>query len=210
MPYRIILVKLLPQKYASDFLDGNLYLNTNSFFGQIERADAVRFDPHDGVDESRQVLEVAIQDEKGTWLPLPIIGPVTSRTELSDALNVLCFYTVTDRSGDFFDGRNIAFGDVAVVIGDIKEFILRVKTAAKAASKEVFHGPIHYVERDIYDGPMGPFRKYTEYQYQNEFRFVLNSGTGAECRLAIGDLRDIAYPIRSTDLSSLWERMLKN
>lgn len=210
MSYRVVLVKLLPSQFASDFLDGNLYLNTNAYFGKLDSTDTVRFDPHDGVDESRQVSKVEIKDESGNWLRLPVVGPVTLRSKLSGKLNILCLYAMTDREGDFFDSRNLAFGDQAVVITNLLEFIRRIKAAAKVAGKKVQHGPIQYVEREIHDGPMGSFRKYREQTYQNEFRFVFTDGDGSVCRLSIGDIRDIAYAMSSSNVAKVWQSMLSN
>lgn len=209
MSYQVILIKLLPNKYASDFLDGNLYLNTNVYFGKIDHTDSVRFDPHDGVDNSRQVAKVEIKDENGNWLPLPVVGPITIRSHHSNRANILCLYTVTDRKDDFFDKRNLDFGDVAIIIDDLLEFIRRVKSAATKANKRVHHGPITYVERAVHDGYMGPFRKYSELSYQNEFRFVFDNGTGSACQLPIGDIRDITHSIAATDVPKFWKSVLK-
>lgn len=147
MAYRVVLVKLLPGQFASDFLDGNFYLNTNAYFGKLDSTDTVRFDPHDGDDESRQVSKVEIKDESGNWLRLPVVGPVTSRSKLSGMLNILCLYAMTDREGDFFDSRNLAFGGQAVVITNPLEFIRRVKAAAEVAGKKVQHGGIVRFQR---------------------------------------------------------------
>ena len=208
MSYRVILAKILPRRFEADFLDGNLYLNTNAYFGSIDHTDSVRFDPHDGVDASRQVSKVEIQDGTGEWIPLPVVGPVTMRSANAAGLNILCMYTISDRPGDSFDPRNLAFGERAVVIDDLAEFIRRIKNAASQAKKQVAYRPIEYVERATYDGAMGPFRKYTEHFYQNEFRFVFSNGPGEVCRLPIGDIRDIAHSISTEDIPVLWKEML--
>lgn len=44
MSYSVILAKILPQKYVSDFLDGNLHMNTDDFFTEIESSDVLRSD----------------------------------------------------------------------------------------------------------------------------------------------------------------------
>ena len=206
---RIVLAKLLPAGFTSDFLDGNLYLNTNSFFGKIDKTDVVRHDPHDGIDQSRQVQEIAILDDDGNWLPiLGLINPVTSRYAESANLNVLCLYMIGDQESFHFDRRNRKFGDVAVVISNLREFIHRVKSAAIAKEKQVAHGPIQYISRDLHDGPMGPFRKFEKHSYQNEFRFVFDNGNASACRLQIGDIRDIAFPMASTEIPGFRLAML--
>lgn len=208
MNYRIILVKLLPKIYESDFLDGNLYLNTCAFFGTVDNNDSTRFDPHDGADFCQQVTEVAIQDEHGNWLPIPIIGPVTARNSGSEKLNILCMYTITDRPDDTFDPKNLSFGDVAIVIDNLPEFLRRIDKAALAEGKQVARSPVQYFDERTYDGVMGPFRKYQRHAYQNEFRFVFTNGPGTVTHLKIGDIRDITHSIRSQEMPSFWAERL--
>ncbi len=209
MLHRVILVKLLPEKYEADFLDGYIYFNTNAYFGIIDHKDEVRFDPDDGIDESRQVSKVEIQDHTGNWLPLQVIGPITTRSEVSAKQNVLCLFTITDRAGDSFNEQNLAFGERAVVIDNLQEFICRVKRATEQVSKKLSLGPIEYVEYATYDGPMGPFRKFTTHRYKNEFRLVLSNGTRDACRLSVGNLRDIAHAIDARDVPRYWQGMLR-
>ncbi|MEK8046440.1 hypothetical protein [Ideonella margarita] len=207
MPYSVILIKLLPREFEDDFLDGNLYLNTNVYFGAMDRTDAVRFDPHEGIDESLHVSKVEVQSNEGTWLTIPIAGPISTRSRTSNGLNVLCMFTVTNKPGDFFDDRNMAFGDRAVVVDNLIEFIARIKKAAVAVGRPVSHRPIEYVDRDLHSGPMGPFRKFSTHGYQNEFRFVLASGNGEPYRLQIGCIRDIAHSIPAAQVPAFWEAM---
>lgn len=209
MSYRVILLKLLPKRFESDFLDGNLYLNTSAFFGTIDNNDIARFDPHDGASECIQNAKVEVRNNKGDWLPLPVIGPITTSSASSTKLNLLCMYTITDRPEDSFDSRNLDFGDVAIIIDNLSEFIQRIEQAALAAGKQVQRGPIQYVDRLTYDGTLGPFRKYIQYGYQNEFRFVFTNGPGTCTRLSIGDIRDIAHSISATDVPFFWRSMLK-
>jgi hypothetical protein len=70
MSYRVAFVKLLPEKYAEDFLNGSLYLNTCTYFSGLDQSDVVRSDSHDGASAALQTREVAIQDSAGNWLPI--------------------------------------------------------------------------------------------------------------------------------------------
>jgi len=204
MSYNVILIRILPECRANDFLDGKLYLNTNKFFGEIDGSDAVRFDPFDGIDESLQVKELSIAAPGGDWTPIGgIINPVVSRSRESEKLNILCMYALSDQRDQPFDSKNLQFGNVAVLIRNPIEFIRRVKSAGSALDKQVFHGPVEYVDKLTYDGVMGPFKKFAELAYQNEFRLVLTNGTGRHCRLDIGDIRDIAVMGPSKDIPKL-------
>jgi len=208
MSYRVALVKLLPEKYAEDFLNGSLYLNTCAYFSQRDQRDVVRSDPHDGALEAKQVLEVSIQDPKGNWIPIGgVQNPIIFRNDELSKLNILCLYTLTDRPEDAFDERNLDFGNIAVFISDIPEFIRRVHQAAAASNWSVAQGPVEYVERKTHDGFMGPFRKFRDYSYQSEFRFVFTTGKRAPFRLEVGSLRDIVYVTSSSKVASIWATM---
>lgn len=209
MSHFVILIKILPSEWANDFLDGNLYLNTSVSFGQLDESDIVRFDADDGVVEALQAEGIDIEDEHGNWIPIGgIQNPVLYRSRLSENLNILCLYTITSPQGESFDSRNLCFGDEAIVILNLNTFINRVKLAAKSRMKRVGHGPVEYVDRTTHHGAMGPFRKFNDFKYQNEFRFVFSDGNGQACRLAIGSIRDITTKIRSADIPSFWQSML--
>ncbi|MBI4290777.1 MAG: hypothetical protein HY661_04775 [Betaproteobacteria bacterium] len=210
MSYKVLLIKILPEYWVDDFLDGNLYLNTNMYFANLDESNRVRFDPFDGIDQSRQVKEISIAAPGGDWTPIGgIINPVVFRRKESERLNILCMYALRDQPDKPFDKRNLAFGDVAVVIGNPIEFIRRVKSAATALEKQVFHGPVEYVDKSTHDGTMGPFRKFKEHDYQNEFRIVMTNGTGSACRLHIGNIRDIAVKGPSKDIPMLQPSTVK-
>jgi hypothetical protein len=135
MSYRVAILKLLAEEFVEDFLNGSIYLNTCNYFSQLNQSDIVRADPNDGVLEARKVIEVAIQDEKGNWLPIAgVQNPVIFRSDELLKLNILCLYTLTDRPDDRFDDRNLAFGSVAVFISDLPEFVRRVREAASLSS----------------------------------------------------------------------------
>jgi len=88
--------------------------------------------------------------------------------------------------------RNFKFGDTFVLILNPIEFLNRVKRAASQREIEIHHKLVEYVDREKYNGPMGPFRKFKEFFYQNEFR-ILVSPPESQCPyiLNIGDISDI-------------------
>ncbi len=208
MSYRVVLVKLLSEKFLEDFLNGNLYLNTLDYFSNLDHTDRARADRNDGAQEAIQVQDLAVQDDDGNWISISgIINPVIFRSDALIDLNLLCFYTITDRPGDKFDDQNIELGNMAVFISDLPEFVRRVRNAAALNNWDIAHGPIEYVEPTIYDGPIGPFRKFQSYAHQREFRFVFKTGTRGPCRLNVGDLRDITYITSSSKVTDIWAQM---
>ncbi|MBS7351275.1 MAG: hypothetical protein KIG95_14225 [Comamonas sp.] len=208
MTYRVVLVKILPAAFVEDFLNGELYLNTCAYFSQLDQTDFVRADPHDGVLETIQVAEVAIQDDKGNWIPIEgVINPVVSRSDELLNFNIFCLYTITDQPADQFDDRVCEFGDVAIFISDLLEFVRRVREAAVASGWEISHGPVQYVDPVVHDGFMGPFRKFHTYSYQNEFRFLFRTKKRGPCRLSVGNLRDIIYVTASSKVAEIRQIM---
>lgn len=200
MSNRVALVKLLEERYVEDFLNGKLCINTCAYFSELEQGDAARADVHDGATEALQAREVAIQGAQGEWIPIGgIQNPITYRSgEVAD-LNVLCFYTLTDSPNDRFDEKNQSFGNIAIFIADLPEFIRRVRHAVALKEWKVAHAPVEYMSR-THEGYMGPFRKFIEFSYQKEFRFVFTTGMRVRCFLEVGDLRDI---VRVTSISSV-------
>lgn len=206
MTYGIALVKVLPSQYLLDFLAGNLYLNTTTYFGKIDSRDALRYDAHDGADGAIQAKEVAI-GMNGESIPIETIGPIIFRRREVDERNILCFYTITNRPEDGFDPKIMSFGDTAVLIAKLPEFIGKVKVAAQALNRNLKFAPVEYVDRQEHDGPMGSFRKFSELSYQNEFRFVLAGGNGQPFRLQIGSIDDLVIVLPSSDIPNLWSNM---
>ena len=206
MSCSVALVKILPENFLEDFLNGSLYLNTCAYFSQLDQSDIVRSDPHDGATEARQILEVAIKDSIGNWIPISgVENPIISRSDEISNLNILCFYMMTDLPKDEFDERNLEFGNVAVFISNLSDFIQRVNRAAASSNWVVTKGPVEYVERNAHNGFMGPFRKFKNYSYQREFRFVFSTEKRMPIRLEVGNLRDIVYVTSSSKVASIWK-----
>jgi hypothetical protein len=130
-----------------------------------------------------------------------VLGEILMKNELFDdaaalvearASHAFCMYALrTGHAQTLVDCRNFEFGDTCVVFVNGDEFIRRVRRAAEREGFKYVQDLITYVERD-YDGRMGPFRKFSTYSYQSEFRILLSTGRAAPVILDVGDLSDIA------------------
>jgi hypothetical protein len=199
---KVMGVKLLQSRYLDSFLDGNLYMNSAAYFKTLESDGGVRADSDEGLESAFQVKELSIQDKDGTWVPIGgLTGPVRYWTDESANFNMFCLYLLTDQADAHFDDKNLGFGDTFVVLTNFPEFIRRVRAAAEALGRTCNHGPIEYVSREHHNGPMGPFRKFSDYQFQNEFRIVLKGGESSATTLSIGDIRDICQQGRLSELN---------
>jgi len=204
LSYKILLTKLLDTVWVSEFLDGNIYMRTDKYFAKLESSDLVRADKDEDVDEAWQVKEVSIQDADGKWVPIGgIINPILHRYGSRENFNLYCMHAIKNTEDYQFDERNHGFGNTAIIVGNAEEFIRRFKAAAGLVERELFHGPVTYVKRNEYHGPMGPFKKFDNYSYQNEFRFALPGGNGEPITLSLGNLRDICIVIPITQIPDL-------
>lgn len=201
---KIMLAKLLPSRHLEAFLDGNLHMNSAAFFKELESDGGIRADRDEGLASALQIKELAVQDQDGKWIPVGgIMNPVRYWTEKSADFNMFCMYMFSDRPEDTFDERNLAFGDTYVLITNLPEFISRVRNAAVELGRICGHGPVEYVNADEHHGLMGPFRKFSSYAFQKEFRIALKGGGGAVTTLSIGDIRDICVVGPSAEFGDL-------
>ena len=204
LDYRVILIKILKEEFVKDFLDGNIYMNSDRFFTEIDEKDLVRFDKDEGADKSWQVKSISIANEQGKWVPIGgIINPVIYRHSNKNPINILCLYAYSDRKNDNFNKLNLDFGCTAIIIKDLNEFIRRLKESAKNKGKNIWHGPVTYFDRETYHGNMGPFSKFSNYEYQNEFQFIATNGSSDPITLEIGDIRDIVMVAPSNTISKI-------
>lgn len=204
MTYKVLFVKILPTNRVDAMLDGNIFMNTDKYFSILDSGDLARSDPDEDVDEAWQIKQISIADSNGNWVPIGgVINPVLHRYGARDHLNIFCMHAIRNTSDYCFHETNLAFGDVAVVIRNAKEFTERFRKAAHLLERNVQHGPVTYVNRSNYHGEIGPFRKFDRYEYQNEFRFVLFGGGGNPMSLPIGDIRDISFVIPASDIPKL-------
>jgi hypothetical protein len=65
---------------------------------------------------------------------------------------------------------------------------------------------VEYFNPDTYSGEVGPFRKPSSFEYQQEFRIIITPGTVEPVKLKVGNLKDITTTIYSlADINKLVE-----
>jgi hypothetical protein len=201
---KILLVKILTIDRVDGFLDGNIYMNSDAYFSKIDQSDAARFDADEDVDEAWQVKELAIRNDEGEYVPIGgIINPIRYRYGSREHLNIFCLHMIVDLPEYSFDEKNLQFGEAAIVIRNSKEFTTRMRSASESLGRKIHHGPVTYLNKTKHHGVMGPFRKFDEFAYQSEFRFVLHKGDGHPTTVKLGDIRDICFSIPSKDIPKL-------
>lgn len=177
--------------------EGLLHMNTLRYFRDLEaKCDRVRPDRDEGSTWCIQANKAAISMKpRDAWIKVgTILGPIRTTDGREDITNVFCMFALHTNpvSEPLVHEKNFEFGDTFAVLTNPVEFLRRVNEAAVCESLSVHKGLVEYFNSSTYHGPMGPFRKFSEFAYQSEFRIAIEGGKNEPLRLKIGSLLDIA------------------
>jgi len=198
------LVKFGQDNNMSQFRnEGLLYMNNLPYFRGIEDKE-LRGDPCDSVDKFERGQKADISLPDGTKLPIKVtnwdlrIGPSNA-----DKINVFCMYALRPLAGTFpVNEKNFRFGDVAIVVIDINEFIDRIKKHLRQKHIEGKAQLVEYIDDD-YTGEVGAFRKFKKFSYQSEWRLVCKDGPGGPRKLRIGSIKDISVVVPIQEINEI-------
>jgi len=174
--------------------EGLVYLNSLGYFRKLE-ASRVQADPDEATGYCWQMpdslLEIQVEE---TWQTLGRVnGGIRSHDELLNSLSVFCLHG--RHRQDCVDPRVLAdlgLGATFVLFSNPNEFFRRLYRAAMEEYYQVQFGPVEYVDRFTYNGPMGAFRKFKERERESEFRVVLSPGDDEPITSKLGSLQDVA------------------
>jgi hypothetical protein len=200
-------VKFGQYQFMKELYDsGQIFMQRWRTFRNIE---------HDQIGDRNEGLSHAIQasniiaEFNGKKAEGEPIGPLRCTFNPSYNPMIFCLYCFTDRnfneSGSQIDPRCCGFGEYAVVITNIEKFNEMLLDALESSSRGNVHSQlIDYVPYYNYQGEMGPFRKYDDFKYQSEYRFVYESeDTAPTHTLQIGSLKEVAILCPSEQVHQL-------
>lgn len=219
----LFLVKFYESRvHADEFVGGRVFANRLSKHKQGPRDDVSgRIDPDEGTflwaQPGRGQLIVNGMDMSGD-----LVAPIQMQKDWVNHLHVFCMRAADggDVNLDALSKANIAalreqlvisdrclaLGRHAVVVRDIPEFNRRMRAAAREKSYGIAWGRVRYYDPATIHGEFedveSVFRKQSRYQFQREFRFVINSHSTGDSPLAmnIGTLSDITMRFRASEL----------
>ena len=219
------LVKFLDDKdHANALLRGEVFVNRLSYFKENEdgHTPSQRLDLHEGTTAWLQTNRGRIV-LNGLDITDDLAGPVRVQKNWLSNLHVYCVHSVhtgniavDQLTHDDIDiikkqftipQRCLSLGRYSVVIGDVGEFIKRMKAAAEKKDYLMANGRVTYYDPASYHGFLGDkeavFRKRIEYEYQREYRFAINTRTTGTnpITLEIGDIRDIAFRLDTANIN---------
>jgi len=177
--------------------DGLMYCNHIDYFRPIEN-EAGRGDSYEGTSFSYKSDSVSVvvgegDDRSVLNAASGLVGRVDIRVFPDTDVNLFCLYAVTnDRLEHKLDRLREEFGSSALVINRPSEFLERVGDACRADGIRCEARLVDYVSRSSFSGELGVFRKFDEYQYQNEFRFSLSPAVSPARRLIVGPIDDLS------------------
>jgi hypothetical protein len=176
------------------FFHGHLYMNTLPYFSTTEE-NIVKADKYEGLSYSQQPQKAKLAIKiNNQFKQIPrIIEPIRWLSEDNDNLNLFCMYALLESQAlKLIDNRNLNFGDTFIAFLDGQEFINRIKKKLDENGFQFWMGLVEYIDPKTYDGPMGPFRKYSNFSFQSEYRIVVKTNLRIPYSLNIGSLSDIA------------------
>ena len=212
------LIKLGKKEHMANLLkNGELYLNTYKYFREQDekerKANIKSFIEVINLPDKylspcrRDNLEGLNQTLKGS-LKFNLLGEYIF---IKDAYlnffqnkysHLYCMYSIDNRLKNdfFFDKRNLAFGNSAIVIKNPKDFIDRVSKGLKNEGLNCDYKPVHYYDSLISSTKLTPFHKLSFYDFQKEFRIVTNTEASQPLNVKIGNIEDIAFILDSEKL----------
>ena len=212
-----LLMKIVCSKdRAEQVLDGKLYCNTLRYLRD-------RFDKYEGTVALTGEMEVRRGDDVLKLSRDDLVEPPTMSFNFVSDTNVYSMFAwVLPSDGENFQfdpgsqlGRledlEQTFGEYAVVIVRVREFLRRVESAAR--DRGVYgSGIVEYVEPKFGDSTRPPvtdgeklrlaFQKRRKFAGEREFRFAIlpDDEPAGPIILNIGDIRDIARLLRVRDI----------
>jgi hypothetical protein len=203
------LIRFGCREWVEDFCKGKLYMNTLKYFKQIEANDPLRGDKSEGLCESHpaDMCQLFIQEDL-EWLPIKgMIGQLRFDDPSDKDTNIFSLYAITEENENLLvHDRVLGFGDTAAIILQGDEFLIRVKKAFEKKGWAYDLGLVDYVDKNKYSGEMGAFRKYSDLDFQREFRIATKTKRqGPIDDFHIGDISDIIRVCDSKKVCDLFK-----
>lgn len=196
----VAFAKFGSKEFMEDLLNnGTVFLNTVNVFKELD--DNYRGDKDEGVSDIIQAEHALLELQ----LP-PVLGGQTIRLNKENGLvgpikisdkdytntNIYSLYMIYADESFKADDKVLQFGDYFVMIHDPKEFMNRMNKALDTGGYQYSYGPVTYIDKGEYQGSMNIFNKFSEYSYQNEYRYHVINHEDKPIILKLGNLNDIA------------------
>ena len=169
-------------------------MNSTNYFRKIEN-DIARGDKLENADYCIQADGGKFQMEiNGEWQEIAtLIGPIITSNNKNLNNNIFCMYAIKDITKyPIINPRCFSFGDTYALLIYGDDFLHRVLQKSKQDGLKTTWGLVEYVNRNTYEGKLGPLKKFDNFAYQSEFRIISEECNESPRKLKIGNISDIA------------------
>lgn len=188
------------------FTNGTLYLNTLQHFRTIEDAE-LRGDLYEGVSQIKNyppgAFEIPAINFKGEYINIHLRSLAEQVFGNVYSLYCISSFAIPNPSEFSIDERLSGFGNYCLLVKDNVEFLDRIRRSLRKAKLKFHEGFVSYYDRYAINSEVTVFQKPREFAYQNEFRIYVETNTTQPIILRIGDLRNIAQMLPTTDVMTL-------
>lgn len=216
--FNVPFIKIVEDQCLTDLLNGNLYMNTFSYFKNSELSmDSARYDKYEciasyHINSTVKFNAIIEGKEKPFVFKNAIVSKEISESDLDQlklfsmvGLRLPCInchansypFTVNKRFADLeLDHQgNRSKNLKAVFFKNGTEILNRAKQAAREQNVNLRGDYVEYVSRKENQCKMGPLKKFNRYSYQSEYRLIAQHSGANPFILKIGDLSDIALVV---------------
>lgn len=197
------LIRISKREYLEDLQKGNLYMNHISTFQQSED-NYLRQDKLEGADSIDQVTWIKLLDDSGNTMEFNNeqlkSAYVTSKPTEID-VSIFSFLAInkslTSRT-DRIDERNFEFGDFFMIVLNPPKLVQMFNKKAKELNLSNYWGTVNYYDRNNHIGELNLLSKPKEFNYQNEFRLIIENEKKAPVKINIGNISTFTeiHPIK--------------
>jgi hypothetical protein len=206
------LIKFGAEEHILDlYNNGTIYCNTIEYFRSHEEDGALRGDSYEGTTMIKNYPPNARYffhfDDESVEVHPANFHIRESYEEIKG--NMFCLYSVTREEIKkakrlTIDVRNKMFGSHFLFVHDCKSFYERLLQGFKENGFRIGTGFVTYYDINSHTGDLGFFHKSNEYEYQKEFRILIdNSKEQIPLSFKIGHLHDVATVYESNAIESV-------
>lgn len=177
------------------FHNGTIYMSPIQHFRKLEDGE-LRGDKYEGVSNIKNYppgqFEIPSIGYTGNYLALHLLESYENVLG-----NIYSLYCISSHGWqnplDFkIDEKIKKFGSHCLIIKDNQKFLSLIETKLKEMNAKFRHGFVEYYDKNTVSRKINLFEKPTDFEYQKEFRFYVESDSTEPFVFSIGNLTDIA------------------
>jgi hypothetical protein len=186
---------------------GTIYMNTLGYFKKLEGMSGDKNEGMDNFYQGTKMKAVIIPHGEGDAAPIEGLKSMGSQKGEDMARNVFCLHAITNTEPELHPG-NLKRNDHALVIINPHIFLQMFENAANEQRVGFRCGFVKYVDRKRYHGKMGCFKKFKEFENENEYRILKKEPTGKPFVFEIGSIKSISELVEKDKVASCIQKLL--